>query len=689
MRLWHLLIIPTLISSNGYCIDLTGLFGRIASPGFPKPYPNDQSLTWNIRVPEGHRIKLYFTHFLLELSFLCEYDYVKITSQGTVLAQLCGKESTDTEKSPGDTTFYSLDNKMTVTFRSDYSNEKEFSGFEAFYAAEDINECESQSEDKEICDHFCHNHIGGYYCSCRSGFNLHTDKNICIVKCGDVTYTANSGEITSPDFPGVYPKLTNCRYRIQAEEGFSIQLRFLHFDVESHPDTVCPYDRLQITAKGKDLPPLCGEKLPREMDTSSNKVDIVFTTDGSGHHTGWKIQYTTKALPCPNPVLPPSGHFTPVKKTYVVKDRLSLSCDTGYVLLENQKTINSFTAVCKSDGTWDKPLPKCIIVDCGSPDAIDNGTFTFETANDVTVYNAIIQYECSGPYYNMKDGQGRYQCGAGGHWEEIKTKSKILPSCVPDCGKRVQRPVQRIIGGMIAKLGEFPWQVLINADGETGGGALLHDKWIITAAHVIYNKNIAHINIKMGFISKKDTGFYKATPEAIFIHPDYKNDGTYNNDIALIKLQNKVPINETILGICLPTKDQRFRIGHTQDVHNVGLVSGWGLTERNLLSSNLRFVQVEVIDHGRCVASYKEKSTAEAKYTVTENMICAGNEEGGKDSCGGDSGGALVFFDTETEKWFLGGIVSWGLNCGVKGEYGVYTKVSNYLVWIENTIQKN
>lgn len=58
-------------------------------------------------------------------------------SSGTkVLATLCGQESTDTERAPGNDTFYSLGSNLEVTFHSDYSNEKPFTGFEAFYAAE-------------------------------------------------------------------------------------------------------------------------------------------------------------------------------------------------------------------------------------------------------------------------------------------------------------------------------------------------------------------------------------------------------------------------------------------------------------------------------------------------------------------------------------------------------------------------
>lgn len=52
------------------------------------------------------------------------------------MAALCGKDSTDTEEAPGNKTYVSVDNNLMVVFRSDYSNEKPFTGFEAFYAAE-------------------------------------------------------------------------------------------------------------------------------------------------------------------------------------------------------------------------------------------------------------------------------------------------------------------------------------------------------------------------------------------------------------------------------------------------------------------------------------------------------------------------------------------------------------------------
>lgn len=67
---------------------------------------------------------------------LMDLSVLQLSSGGKTLAMLCGRDSTDTEEAPGNKTYISIDNRLVVVFRSDYSNEKPFTGFEAFYAAE-------------------------------------------------------------------------------------------------------------------------------------------------------------------------------------------------------------------------------------------------------------------------------------------------------------------------------------------------------------------------------------------------------------------------------------------------------------------------------------------------------------------------------------------------------------------------
>ncbi|XP_074704628.1 mannan-binding lectin serine protease 2 isoform X1 [Strix aluco] len=198
MRLFVLL--ATLYSGASSSIVLQKMYGRITSPNFPNVYPNHKERIWNITVPKGYSVRIYFTHFNLELSYLCEYDYVKLSSGGRTLATLCGKDSTDTEEAPGNKTYISVDNNLMVVFRSDYSNEKPFTGFEAFYAAEDIDECKQLFDGEPLCNHHCHNYVGGYYCSCRISYTLHGNKRTCTGRDGD-RCAGKSWFALPPDLP--------------------------------------------------------------------------------------------------------------------------------------------------------------------------------------------------------------------------------------------------------------------------------------------------------------------------------------------------------------------------------------------------------------------------------------------------------------------------------------------------------
>lgn len=210
------------------------------------------------------------------------------------------------------------------------------------------------------CDHHCHNHLGGFYCSCRSGYVLHRDRRTCSALCSGQVFTERSGEFSSPEYPQPYPKLSNCTYSIRLQEGFRVSLDFVgSFDVEAHPDTQCPYDSLQIRTDREEYGRFCGDTKPHRIQTNSSTVTVTFTTDESGEHTGWKIRYSSTAQPCPDPVAPPNGRVSPVQATYIFQDRVSVQCEVGYELLQGDLPLKSFTAVCQRDGAWDPALPEC------------------------------------------------------------------------------------------------------------------------------------------------------------------------------------------------------------------------------------------------------------------------------------------------------------------------------------------
>ncbi|KAM7083952.1 LOW QUALITY PROTEIN: mannan-binding lectin serine protease 2 [Ciconia maguari] len=541
------------------------MYGRITSPNFPNAYPNHKERIWNITVPKGFSVRIYFTHFNLELSYLCEYDYVKLSSGGRTLATLCGKDSTDTEEAPGNKTYVSVDNHLMVVFWSDYSNEKLFTGFEAFYAAEDIDECKQLFDGEPLCNHHCHNYVGGYYCSCRIGYTLHENKRTCTAHCQSQVFTERTGEIASPDYPTPSP-LSSCSYGIQVEDGFLIMLEFTEtFNVETRPGVLCPYDVLKVKTPKKQFGPFCGKTLPAKIEAQASVVNITFITDISSAHTGWKMKYMATGLPCPSPEAPPHGHIAPVQAQYT-GDHCALSCDIGYMLLENN-VVMSFVVECQKDASWNKPMAKCIIVDCGQPADIGSGAVTYIMGPEKTTYNAEIQYQCEDICTMKANNNGKYICSNDGYWKN--SKGEITPPvCEPVRGTWRSGTVEHSTYGGRAKPGEYPWEVmLVTEQGGWGGGSRLHHNCVLTAADVVADqRNPSALRIKLGIL-KKCFCYEEAWAEKNFIHEGYKNElVNFDSDSASVRLEHKVSISTTVTPGCLPGKDDRFQMRANEGV---------------------------------------------------------------------------------------------------------------------------
>lgn len=83
------------------------------------------------------------------------------------------------------------------------------------------------------------------------------------------------------------------------------------------------------------------------------------------------------------------------------------------------------------------------------------------------------------------------------------------------------------------------------------------------------------------------------------------------------------------------------------------------------------------VGHTRCAKAYNLQ-----ELELIPGQICAGGRRD-KDSCAGDSGSPLMYFDRRASAWRLSGIVSRGPSvCGKSDLPGIYTNVVKYLRWI-------
>ncbi|XP_056388388.1 CUB domain-containing protein 2 [Hyla sarda] len=87
--------------SSGECQDVfTAVKGNITSPRYPDMYPNNIICQWNIQLPQGFRIKLFFRDLELEemnaLTDECDYDYMAVydgqSTNDKPLGRWCGTD---------------------------------------------------------------------------------------------------------------------------------------------------------------------------------------------------------------------------------------------------------------------------------------------------------------------------------------------------------------------------------------------------------------------------------------------------------------------------------------------------------------------------------------------------------------------------------------------------------------------
>lgn len=264
----------------------------------------------------------------------------------------------------------------------------------------------------------------------------------------------------------------------------------------------------------------------------------------------------------------------------------------------------------------------------------------------------------------------------------------------------------KVVGGEEARIANWPGQAALRFHApDIGvaqyfcGGTAISKEWVLTAAHCFdLHKSalkqllrsakgaeaLGGMQVVIGLDDLTTAGDESIYPvDRIVIHPAFK-DHQRGDDIALLHLARRWSGPVAALSLAAdsdPPADAQSQVrvaGFGTTVEGSKLdryLHADGKQEVYAGSARLLEAAVETVPTPRCAERY-------SGATIADGQICAGLEDGGKDSCQGDSGGPLVIADKNGCPAQIG-IVSWGDGCAQKQAYGVYTRVSAYADWIE------
>ncbi|ESO10113.1 hypothetical protein HELRODRAFT_190380 [Helobdella robusta] len=250
------LIYKMLNFSCGGTLNATSTNQTFTSPNFPLPYETGVTCRWLIKGFKEQNVIIFFNTFQLLKTDLCRDESLSIINIDNSEKLLCGESTTLPS-------FKSVDEHLTILFKSVIREENNLKGFNITYA---VTGCSQE-------------------------------------------FRAMTGRITSPNYPKEHRGNHNCNYKILAPSGTKLSLFFTDFKLED--DFRCEFDYLTVTdSSNRQIKKLCGFYKPGPLFLTDNIASLNFQTDDQDHFGGFDLTYIASHGGCGGTLQELKGLFT-------------------------------------------------------------------------------------------------------------------------------------------------------------------------------------------------------------------------------------------------------------------------------------------------------------------------------------------------------------------------------------------
>jgi hypothetical protein len=153
----------------------------------------------------------------------------------------------------------------------------------------------------------------------------------------------------------------------------------------------------------------------------------------------------------------------------------------------------------------------------------------------------------------------------------------------------------RIVGGSQAQPNQFQHAVALFLTLNTGdsfcGGSIIHQNWILTAAHCL--DDLISLEVRAGVLNifRQNAQYTAVVRASDTIQHERYNPNLLNDDIGLVRLRRPIPTTSSMRAVALPS---RALARNNLSGHNPFII-GWGRTSDGKLTTQLLSLYVMLL----------------------------------------------------------------------------------------------